>query len=343
MEVGQFTLDFTHTASPKIEGFHGFSWQKKIIALLDKWKDSNDLLSVHTSGSTGVPKKISLSKKHIIQSAEATCKFLNLRKGNKALLCLPVHYIAGKLMLIRASVLGLKLICIEPESTIMLSQNVDFGAMTPMQVACSKESIEFIGKLIIGGAPIALSVERSVYGRSNQIYETFGMTETISHFAMRNLTKRESFFTILPNVGIKTDQENRLSVKMPWDRQWIKTNDLVEQLSHHKFIWLGRLDNIINSAGVKMFAEEIENKLESIIKSNFIIASLPDQILGESLTLIVEGEPSDNKKSQLQRIINHTSLLSKYEKPKQIYFLSEFVRTQAGKINRKETVKLVLG
>ena len=342
MEVEQFILDFSAYSNPKTDRFENLSWQKKIINFLDEWSNSDDFLTVQTSGSTGTPKQIQLPKEHAIQSAKATGTFLNLKKGNTALLCLPIHYIAGKMMLIRASVLQLKLICIEPKSTISLkNQKIHFGAMTLAQVACSKKSIESVVKLIIGGASIPVSIERSLSWYSNEIYETFGMTETISHFAIRNLTKRESFFTTLPGVCIKTDEEHRLSVKMPWNNQWMKTNDLIKQLNNHQFIWQGRLDNVINSGGVKLFPEEIEKKLESIVEENFIIASTPDQILGESLIVIVEDSPSRKKKNQLQKSIAQSHTLAKYEKPKEIYFMSEFVRTQSGKVNRKETTKAV--
>ena len=343
MGMEQFTLDFSTSSNPKIECFKGFFWQKKIIDFLNEWNGSKIYLTVNTSGSTGTPKEIQLLKEHAVKSAQATGNFLNIKKGSTALLCLPINYIAGKMMLIRAFVLGLKLICIKPKSKVSLkNQKINFCAMTPMQATCSKGVVQLIEKLIIGGAPIPPLLRRRLSLCSTEIYESFGMTETISHFAMRNISKGESFFTVLPSIRIKIDEESRLSVKMPWSRHWILTNDLAKPLNDRKFIWIGRLDNVVNSGGIKLFPEEIEKKLESMIKYNFIIAPIPDKMLGESLILIVEGVLADKEKSQLQKIIDKTQVLNKYEKPKDIHLLSEFIRTPSGKINRRETIKMTL-
>lgn len=314
--------------------------------LLD-WLKPSAFLEVQTSGSTGDPKKIRIRKEHMINSAFATGKFFELPEKSKALHCLPAKFIGGKMMLVRAMVLGWELDLVVPSSNPLdqVFKIYDFCAMTPFQLDNSGGRLHLIKKLIVGGGAVAPNLQIMVQGINTKVYETFGMTETVSHIAAKRLNfkkkkKKPMAFKVLPNVNISQDERSCLVIKATKvSTETIVTNDVVEIVTYKKFIWKGRYDNVINSGGIKLFPEEIEQKLNYIIDRRFFVTSMPDDALGEKLVLFVEADFSEELLSQLQEEIRSLKTLDKYEVPKKIYLVQKFEETSNGKIHRENTVK----
>lgn len=312
---------------------NGTLFEKSIGNFLINWLSNETYILVKTSGSTGKPKQIVLQKDAMIASAKATVNFFNLQSKSSALLCLSADYIAGKMMLVRALTFGLQLDTIEPSSNPLKETNkyFDFVAMVPMQINESLEKLNQIKTLIIGGAKVDFQLSEEILKTNCNAYETYGMTETISHIAVKKIGEK-SFF-ILPNIIISTDERNCLVIEAKeLSEGKIITNDIVELISNKEFIFKGRFDHVINSGGVKLFPEEIEEKLAKHIYNRFFISSLPDEKFGEKVILVIEGE-----KFQIDKSI--FSELSKYEIPKEILFVSQFVETDTNKINRKKTLE----
>jgi O-succinylbenzoic acid--CoA ligase len=285
-----------------------------------------------TSGSTGEPKTVIVKKQAMVNSAIATGDFFDLKPGNSALQCLPVKYVAGKMMLVRAMILGLDLEFVAPSSNPMRNNEIDFDfvAMVPLQAQNSIQELKKVKKLIIGGAAVNKTLEKQLLKLKTEVYETYGMTETITHIAARKLG--EKAFTVLPDVTVSYDDRNCLVIHAPKiSDEVIITNDIVELVNENQFIFLGRIDNVINSGGIKLIPEQIENKLMSKIQQRFFIASKPDNELGEKLILVVEGDKVEFDHSIYED-------LDKYEKPKEILFIPKFKETATGKIMRKETL-----
>ena len=299
--------------------------------LLD-WFDNKEYIEMRTSGTTGLPKVVKLEKQAMIQSALATGDFFGLEPHNKALLCLPVQFIAGKMMLVRSLILGLDLDIVTP-STHPLALNdthYDFVAMVPLQVQNSIEALRNVKKLIIGGAKMDANLEAKLLPLKTEIYETYGMTETITHIAAKKLG--ENVFTVLPNVKIAQDDRGCLVITVPSiSDEPIVTNDLVEVVRENQFIFLGRIDNVINSGGVKLIPEQIEAKLIEKMDSRFFVTGLPDPVLGEKLVLVVEGEKKDFSS-------DFFDFLHKFEKPKEIVFVPKFKENENGKLLRKPSL-----
>lgn len=311
-------------------------WQKEILNFLNDWFSDKDFILSKTSGSTGVPKEIRIPKSAMKMSAELTGEFFGLKKGDTALLCMPVNFIAGKMMIVRAIELKLKLYCIQPKSEINLSEfpALDFVPMTPMQVENSFENLSKIKILLIGGAPVSDELRRKLSKLQIRIFESYGMTETITHIALKEIS--DEWFSVLNKVKIQKDNRGCLVIKTPYLEEEIVTNDLVEIKNEIQFKWLGRFDNVINSGGIKFSPEQIEAKIKSIIPKEFIISSLPDNKLGQKLILIIEGNPSfDFSHNELVEV------LDKYEIPKETYFLEKFPRTESGKIQRQKVLELI--
>ncbi|WP_313636471.1 AMP-binding protein [Empedobacter sp.] len=318
-------------------------FEQSVKDFLVEWFSDSEVMIAHTSGSTGTPKEIILTKKNMRKSANMTGKYLHLEKGNSALLVMPVTYIAGKLMLVRAVEIGLKLICMQPTSHISLneinsgiSQNftsIDFVALTPMQVENSLDFVSRCQKLIIGGAPLSEKVKQELFAFENEVYETYAMTETITHIAFKQVANQkypnaEQVFEAFDEVTISQDERGCLVIDTPYDGLQVVTNDVVELIDTRKFNWIGRADNVINSGGIKLFPEQIENKLKPFIDSDFYITSKTDELLGQKLILVVEGE---------QRSLDFSLAdLTKYQQPKEIVFIDQFPRTESGKVKRQQ-------
>lgn len=306
---------------------------------LAEWYNEEEYVIVETSGSTGVPKAINLYKKHMINSALATGEYFSLKENSTVLLCLSASYIAGKMMLVRALTLGWHIYLKPPTSTPLEgNQRYDFAAMVPLQVANSLPHLNKVKKIIIGGAPISKALLEQLQSITAECFMTYGMTETCTHIAIKplNTTKSELFET-LPNITISQDERSCLVIMAPnISNDSVTTNDIVKLDSNKSFQWIGRFDTIINSGGVKLFPEQIEQKLSRLIKQRFFVTGIPDEFLGEKLILVIESETVfvvDN--SELE------ALLLKYEIPKKVMFLSKFNETPTGKIHRSETLKLL--
>jgi O-succinylbenzoic acid--CoA ligase len=334
-----------------------------VYQFLKDWFSDEKTIFVQTSGSTGKPKTILMQKKQMMNSAFATGNYFDLKENTTALLCLPVAYIAGKMMLIRAITLGWHLDIIASKSNPLekVNKSYDFSAMVPLQVENSLSKINLVKKLIVGGGAVSNVLHQKLQTVSTAIFATYGMTETITHIAVKQLNKfsniienevdkpvfnplNTNFYKTLPNVTIYKDQRNCLVIKAPKvSEEIIFTNDVIQLISDTQFEWLGRFDNVINSGGVKLHPEKIEEKLSKIIVNRFFVASLFDKKLGEKLILIIEQKNLEDAilievKKLLKTKIKNLDTLSKFENPKEIYFSNQFIETATGKIQRKKTI-----
>ena len=325
----------------------GEPYEQQIGSFLLDWLKPTSYLEVQTSGSTGTPKTIRLKKQHMVNSALATSRFFDLPATTTALLCLPAEYIAGKMMLVRAMFLGWDLDTIPPSSNPLdnLFKVYDFSAMTPFQLDNSIARLHLVKKLIIGGGAVSPRLRKMLKDVDARIYETYGMTETASHIAAKKLNPRkkgqdEKPFKLMPNVSIAQDDRGCLIVKAPniLDEE-IVTNDVVEIVTYKKFFWKGRYDNIINSGGIKLFPEQIEQKLNKVLDHRFFVTAMPDESLGDKLVLFVEDDFSEDTLDELEEKISGIKSLGKYEKPKKIYLIEKFEETPNGKIHRENTLK----
>jgi len=324
-------------------------WEKELYQFLNEWFSDSDFVLAQTSGSTGEPKPIELPKLVMRKSAERTIEYFGLQKNNRLLLSLPCRYIAGKMMVVRTIVGQMNLITVDPSTDFdfLEQENFDFGAMVPNQVFNLLEQPSGIAKLqnirnlLVGGSAISSVLEAQIGQLSNRVVSTYGMTETASHIAIRELSgnRKSDFYRCLPGISVSLSKTDCLQIHLPEFTKPLQTNDLAELQSNTMFRILGRADSVIISGGIKYSPEVIEKKLESVISERFIISSVPDEKLGEKLALFIEGKPYETL--FLEQKIN--SLLTAFERPKVICFLEHFPITISGKIIRKELKQLIHG
>ncbi|MFK5983052.1 MAG: AMP-binding protein [Flavobacteriaceae bacterium] len=320
----------------------GVHYEINIGIFLQQWLNDNEFVLVKTSGSTGTPKEIQLSKQQMINSAKATGVFFKLPEKTTALLCLPSNFIAGKMMLVRAMVLGWDLHIVAPEKDAITQydNDYDFVAMVPYQVHHSLKSLDKIKKLIIGGGAISEKLNQELQDVNTEVFATYGMTETITHIAVRRINglAKTNEYTALPNVKFSLNEKDCLVINAPEvSNEEVITNDIVQLNSATTFEYLGRIDNVINSGGVKLFPEQIEAKLSPFINLPFIIASESDEKLGERLILILENDSNEISSNISEAFQN----LSSYERPKKIYTFLKFPFTETGKIKRSEVIQIL--
>lgn len=307
----------------------GDEHEQAIGLFLLHWFDESNTIHLTTSGTTGFPKLIEVSKAAMVRSAKATGAYFDMNENSSALLCLSAQFIAGKMMLVRAMQLGWHLdVCIPTATPLQKNQKTyDFVAMVPMQVANSLPALKQIKTLLIGGAPMSISLRNQLLDLGYNAFESYGMTETITHIAIKSIS--ETYFTAIPGVSFSVTQQNCLQIAAPHlTPELVKTNDVVHLINETQFEFLGRLDNAINSGGIKLFPEVIEQKLAQIVPHRFYICGKSDEKWGEIVVLVIESLPYD---LPIEEISNK---VLPYEKPKEVYFIPKFQETKTGKIKR---------
>ena len=330
----------------------GLDWQKSVVLFLKQWLNPTDDVMVKTSGSTGNPQIIHLSKTIMRVSAAMTCDYFGLQPGDRALLCLSVENVAGKMMLVRAIERGLHLIAVNPVgcplSTIM--DKVKFAAMVPLQVQhCLQENcLDKTEMLLIGGVTVSDKMKEELQQHAVACYSSYGMTETMSHVALKKLNgpNASEWYEGLADIRLCLDQRGCLQIEarsLGIDK--LQTNDLCELDGIHHFRWLGRVDFVINSGGVKVIPEQLEKLLAPYMDLPFFITGIPNETFGEQVVIFVEACLIEQ--ISINKIVEVLQVWPKYQRPKAVYYLPSFVYTASAKINRgatkeKEGVRIAL-
>lgn len=319
-------------------------------AFLEEWHDESPYVRVQTSGSTGAPKPMLVEKQRMLASARRTNDFLGLQEGDTALLCMSLDYIAGKMMVVRALERNLRLICVEPSGhPLAMTQRgqppcVTFAAMVPMQVYNSLkvpeecECLKQIRHLIIGGGAVDARLAAELKTFPNSVWSTYGMTETLSHIALRRLSGRDvsDWYTPFPSVKVSLNGDSCLVIDAPEVcPELLVTNDIAE-LRNQSFRILGRKDNVICSGGLKIQAEEVERQLRPYIRVPYLISKRSDEKFGEVVVLLTEGDVETARAAC-------EAVLPKYQRPRVYIHVSQIPLTETGKPARRQAELLAKG
>jgi len=340
-------------AGERITASSAGKWERKLFRfIIDLLNEEHHIIQM-TSGTTGEPKVYELNRTAMVNSARMTLSYFNLKPGDSALLCLPVDYIAGKMMVVRAFEGGLNLQTTEPSGSPVGEPGMytDFTAMVPLQVyeVMKTPGIvdQIIGTLIIGGGEINEQLRRKLAGlQKTRVYETFAMTETLTHFAVRKLNGPvpDPLFWTMKGVTIGTDDRGCLAVDIEGiTNGTITTNDLVEIRDNCSFAWLGRYDNVIKTGGIKVIPELVEKKIRELtgIENELVIAGITDERLGQKVILIIEDPKGAVDSRQLIALMKKG--LPRHELPKEIQVLSSFPRNSSMKVDRVQVTKNIMG
>ena len=322
---------------------------KDLEAFLQEWQNDEPTVWVHTSGSTGTPKPLQVEKERMRASARLTCSFLGLKEGDSALLCMPLQYIAGKMVVVRSFVAGLRLLPVAPCGHPLkeLTEIPTFAAMIPMQVYNTLQVPEERAKLmeikhlIIGGGAIDDALGRELKTFPNHVWSTYGMTETLSHIALRRLNGAEAsdWYTPFENVRIRLSEENTLIIHAPSVcAEELTTNDIAEINDEGKFRILGRKDNTINSGGVKIQIEQVEAALKEHLDIPFQITARKDAKFGEIVVLLYNKVKEE---ADIRRICEEK--LPAYWVPKIYLPVEELPLTGTGKPDRATARRIANG
>ncbi|BDD04366.1 AMP-binding protein [Aureibacter tunicatorum] len=326
---------------------------KAAVEFISSWRSQYDSFEVSTSGSTGIPKLIDVSRRQMIVSAEKTVSALKLANGDASLLCLNANFIGGKMMIVRSIIHKMKLHVVEPclNPLEKFIGKIDFIALVPMQLEAilNKADKRELGVLnsckaiIIGGAAVSVILHQKIREMIQApIFGTYGMTETVSHIALCDLREEEIVYCTLDDTIITKDDRGCLAIKAPvTNDEEVMTNDLVQILNPNTFKWLGRADNVINTGGIKVSPEIAEKCLEKAFTElghdmKFFIGGAPDVELGSKVCIWVEGDIEFEADALLEFCKKH---LPKYHAPKKIYNPMSFEKTASGKINRLLTIE----
>jgi O-succinylbenzoic acid--CoA ligase len=326
-------------------------FEASTLSFLTQWLGNETHFALQTSGSTGEPKKIQVTREQLTASAKSTLQALSIPEKAKAFICLPTQYIAGIMMLVRCLEGNLHMTIVEPSADPLenfTDESFDFMAMVPYQAEeimnkRGLQGIHSIKKIILGGAPLSSALQTRLKDAHVSVYLTYGMTETLSHIALQKISgsDRQDFLTALPSVVLTQDERGCLCIEAPYLTEKIATNDLVEFVTSTSFRWLGRWDNVINSGGIKLFPEKIEQAISRVfdqlgLHPNFFVTGIPHDTLGSRAILLIESNSTIDE-TTFRTILSES--LKSVELPKQVYYLPSFEYTPTGKTKRKETLQ----
>ena len=328
-------------------------WQQSIIDFVHSWQ-ADHALTIPTSGTTGESQEIQIFREQMEKSAHRTATLLGLEQGMNALLCLNPKYIAGRMMIARALAIDMDLVAVRPTSNpvreLSPDRQIDFAAFVPLQMQTmiadnQAKRLDEFHSILIGGAPCSAPLEEDIQGLQVPVYESFGMTETLSHIALRRMNgaARSDAFHPLEGVSLTLDKDNCLIIEVDYLPSPIHTRDIVDLRGDRSFVWLGRKDNLINSGGVKVIPERLEKTISEPlvgmgIPNRFFVTGIPDPNLGDRVALVLEGECP----LQAQEILSNLSqVVDAYEMPKELIVIDRFADTATGKIDRTNTLPLI--
>ncbi len=322
---------------------------------LDEWRSPSPTMEVRTSGSTGTPKVIRVEKSRMLASARMTCDFLGLQEGDTAMLCMPLDYIAGKMMVVRSLERGLRLMCVEPSGHPLCAENlqslglstqsgtptISLAAMVPLQVFNTLQEPEErealchnVRHLVIGGGAIDPELERELCTLPTNIWSSYGMTETLSHIALRHIG--ETYYTPLPGINVEQNEDGCLVIDAPALHPGkLVTNDIVEFQDATHFRILGRRDNTVCSGGIKIQIEEVEAWLNSHGIKDVMVTWVEDARLGQAVVYLIK----ENEKKSVETCV---STLNRYWRPRAIVHVDSMPLIPTGKPDRAKAHEIAM-
>jgi o-succinylbenzoate---CoA ligase len=337
----------TSQSLPNLEELPEFA--QVAFAFCRDWLAGQETFTQQTSGSTGAPKLQVLSRIQMEDSAAATGAFFGTTTRSHLLCCLNPAFIAGKMMLVRAMVWDCPITLVEPSANPLLglAEQFTFVALVPLQVEAalaeekSRKLLQSIPHVLIGGAALPHKTQQELVQQGIRAWQSFGMTETVSHIALAQIGEGDLVYQALPGVAIGINEQDCLWIQSPMSgSEKIQTNDTIELRSKNTFAWLGRADFVVNSGGIKLFPEQLERRIASLLEETcpgcaYFLFGENDSRLGERLVLYVEGTAEEKRILALE--VGLGQILGKYEIPKKVYFKAAFAYTPTRKINRHAT------
>ena len=332
---------------------HGSTvFEESALTFIREWLTDTQTFSQQTSGSTGMPKTISITRQQMEYSARLSEQALKLQPLSHALICIDTRYIGGKMMIVRSLVTKMAMWIVDPAAHplqyLPIDQCVNFAAFVPYQIQSMLGSkhphlINNIDTVIIGGAELRDEFVEELKRYQCRCYATYGMTESISHVALRTLNGKNAgeFFNTLPGVEVAVDDRGCLIVKAPYLTEHLITNDIVEIINNRQFRWLGRADNIINTGGRKVLPEKLEAAIQTLfnragIGNRFFVHGVDDRKLGNRIVLVVEA--AGDHVELIRRMVTE---IPSHERPKEVLISPAFQLTDTRKINRAQTLETV--
>lgn len=341
-------------------------YELRTLYFCKRWLSGQSHFFLKTSGSTGKPKTVMLTRTQLAASAGFTQRALGLHRGDRTLVCLSTDYIAGLMMLVRGFELGLSLTVMTPTRNPLAvfadDVSFEFTAFTPLQleeiITHTPAKVTLLNRMraiLLGGAPVSADLLQKIKTLAAPVYHTYGMTETASHIALRPLNgpQASDYYRPLEGVEIGLSCKGCLTVQSSVTRyRTLFTNDLIDLKSNGLFRWLGRIDNVINSGGIKVQAEKVEQALETLFqdypgnrltKRRFFVGPVEHSRFGQMVVAIMEGPPIPvTIQDDIRTRLLQSNLLKKYEIPRYFYFCSHLLETPTGKIDRQANLLKII-
>lgn len=340
-------LDFEHLNINSLrENYAQDAYFSSVLDFLECFLVSNSFVS-YTSGSTGDPKALEIDKIKAIESAHLSNNFFRITNLTHLVLCLDIKYIGSKMLLIRAHLAGAKVEVVRPSLNFyseVLIPVIDFISLTPIHVNHILENNpQFFSKVktcLIGASGVSRELEDKILGLNltTVFYESFAMTETISHFAVRSISRNDAYFECLEGFEVNVNTMDCLEVYHPFILpEKVVTNDIIDCINSSNFIFLGRKDHLINTGGLKINPEKLEKEWSLFLPFKFILAGEDDPVLGQRTIMVLEPECAITK-PQILQLFHGNSIAVKFI-PKVFYLAKIWHQTDSLKPLRSEIIR----
>lgn len=309
---------------------------------IEEWHNAAPYITVHTSGSTGKPKEIQLKKEFVKESARRTNDFFSIYSGSRLHSCVGADFIGGKMMAVRASLAGCDFTWEKPSNRplggLSVSDEITLLSVVPSQmihILDNPDKMPLIRNFLIGGSAITPLLRKRIAETGLRAFESYGMTETASHIALRKIESEEGWFETLPGIDVELDSRGCLVIRFLSGETFV-TNDMAVLRSSSKFKIKGRYDNVIITGGKKLHPEDLEKRISSLFESDFLISSEEDEKWGERVILIIEGSPSGRTEKEILSEVS--KIVERWEVPKSVKWVDKLPRTPNGKIIRSPSL-----
>jgi O-succinylbenzoic acid--CoA ligase len=262
-----------------------------------RWNSRDSNFTFLTSGTSGSAKEILFSREQIEKSAWRTAQFFKWSDGMEVLHSLPMQYVAGRMNVLRALITKQSVWKMTPKVEMTSNdfyrlENIEWWTLTPPMLSSFlsiEQPVLTKAKLLVGGAPVVQSLIDKAQGVGNEIWESYGAAETLTHIALRKLNGNDKSkgFKPLHGVSIKMTEQG-MAIDDGFLGNAVVTSDLGTWINDKEFIVEGRIDDIINSGGVKINPLEVEKIIHQHMKEAGFVKGSKDDRWGQIVTWVVK-------------------------------------------------------
>ncbi|HVM20641.1 MAG TPA: AMP-binding protein [Egibacteraceae bacterium] len=310
-------------------------------------------LVVATSGSTGAPRSVVLSRSAVEASARASLRRIEVADSDRWLCCLPLHHIAGLQVVVRSRLMGAAPVVLPRFDPVEIAARRDASliALVPTmlrRLLAARVDLSHLRTVLLGGAPAPRWLLAEARAAGLTVVQTYGMTETSGGCVYDGVP--------LGGVEVRLDDAGRIHVRGPvlfdgyrfGDRRdvlaggWLRTADL-GRLTGGRLVVEGRADDVIITGGENVAADAVADLLERHpAVAEAAVVGRPDPEWGEVvIAVVVPHGTTPPSLPELRDFVG--AAMGRHAAPRDLVVVTALPRLANGKLDRLATKALAAG